>query len=94
VRKIRGRKANLAFHLVPALAASNRETCAGAQRSRPAGVHTRAGCGVCGEALGGDRTGVGLCQYLCFGTHTAAATCAEKHIRAWLMRLIYLRMKG
>jgi len=30
VQKIRGRKANLAFHLVPALAASNRETCAGA----------------------------------------------------------------
>ena len=40
MQKIRGRKANLAFHLVPALAASNRETCAGAQRSRPAGVRT------------------------------------------------------
>jgi hypothetical protein len=28
----------MAFHLVPALATSNRETCAGAQRSRPAGA--------------------------------------------------------
>ena len=30
-----------------------------------------------------------LCQYLRFGNHTAAATRAEKHITARLMRLIY-----
>jgi hypothetical protein len=35
-------------------------------------------------------TGVVLCWYLCFGTHAAPAACAEKHITAWLMRVIYL----
>jgi hypothetical protein len=29
-------------------------------------------------------------RYLCFGTHAAPAACAEKHITAWLMRVIYL----
>jgi len=29
-------------------------------------------------------------SYLCCGTQNAPATCAEKHIRAWLMRLIYV----
>jgi hypothetical protein len=52
VQKIRGRKANLAFHLVPALAASNLDTWAGAQRPRPAGVRTPRASNSSGNYVG------------------------------------------